>query len=135
MNTKIFINLPVKDLNRSMAFFGQLGFTFNSMFTDENAACLIIGRDIYVMLLVEDFFKTFTKKELADAARSTEVILALSVESREKVDELVHKALAAGGKPSNEADDKGFMYDWGFQDPDDHLWEVNWMDPAAIGEA
>ena len=135
MDTKIFVNLPVKDLNRSMTFFSQLGFTFNTLFTNENAACLIIGKDIYVMLLVEEFFKTFTKKDLADSAKSTEVILALSADSREQVDEMVHKALAAGGKPSNEPDNKDFMYGWGFQDPDDHLWEVYWMDPAAIGEA
>ena len=96
MPTKIFVNLPVKDLNKSVTFFTKLGFTFNAQFTDEKATCMIIGEDIFVMLLVEKFFKTFTKKQVSDASKSTEVILALSADSKEKVDELVEKALKAG---------------------------------------
>src|SRR5438067_7094941 len=97
MTTKIFVNLPVKDLNRSIDFFTRLGFEFNSHFTDDKATCMIIGDDIFVMLLVEPFFRTFTKKQISDAAKSTEVILALSTESREKVNEIVKKAVEAGG--------------------------------------
>ncbi len=132
MATKIFVNLPVKDLNRSVTFFTKLGFTFNPQFTDEKATCMIVGEDIYVMLLVEDFFKTFTKKPIADATKSTETIIALSAESREKVDELVNKALAAGASTPNDKQDQGFMYGWGFQDLDGHLWETMYMEPYAI---
>lgn len=130
MNTQIFINLPVKDLNRSVEFFTQLGYTFNPQFTNEKATCMIISDTIFVMLLVEDFFKTFTKKEIADATKTTEVLLCLSAESREKVDELVNKAVAAGGTTPNEKQDHGFMYGWGFQDLDGHLWEVAYMEPV-----
>ncbi|KIL35024.1 extradiol dioxygenase [Cohnella kolymensis] len=129
---KIFVNLPVKDLNKSMEFFRSIGFEFNAQFTDENAACLVISEHIYAMLLLEQFFGTFTKKEIADATRSTEVILALTADSKEKVDELVNKALAAGGKPSNDPTDHGFMYVWSFQDVDGHLWEVFYMDESAV---
>jgi len=132
MTTKIFVNLPVKDLNKTMDFFTKLGFTFNSQFTDEKAACMVVGDDIFVMLLTEPFFKTFTKKEGADATKSTEAIIALSAESREKVDELVNKAIAAGGTTPNDKQEHGFMYGWGFQDLDGHLWEVFWMDPSSI---
>lgn len=131
-NTKIFVNLPVKNLNKSMEFFAQLGFAFNPQFSDENAACMIIGEDIYAMLLLERFFKSFINKEIADATQSAEVILALSADSREKVDEMVSKALAVGGKPFNEPSDHGWMYSRSFQDPDDHLWEIVWMDPSAV---
>ncbi|WGW12108.1 VOC family protein [Saxibacter everestensis] len=132
MATQIFVNLPVKDLNRSVDFFTQLGFSFHEQMTDENATCMVVTEDIYVMLLVEDFFKTFTKKDVADASTSTEAIVALSVESREEVDEMVTKALAAGGAPSNDPMDEGFMYAWSFQDPDGHLWEVMYMDSSGI---
>jgi predicted lactoylglutathione lyase len=134
MPTKIFVNLPVKDLNRSVEFFTKLGFTFNQQFTDEKATCMIIGDDIFVMLLVESFFKTFTKKQIVDATKSTESIICLSAESKEKVDDMVRKALEAGGTSSNEKQDQGFMYGHGFQDPDGHLWEVMWMDPAALSQ-
>ena len=97
MTTKIFVNLPVKDLNRSVDFFTKLGFNFNPQFTDENATCMIIGEGIFVMLLVEKFFKSFTKKEICDTSKNTEAILALSVESKEKVDQMMGKALEAGG--------------------------------------
>jgi predicted lactoylglutathione lyase len=132
---KIFVNLSVKDLKKSVDFFSELGFEFNAQFTDENATCMIISENIFVMLLVEDFFKTFTKKEISDATKSTEVIVALSAASREQVDELVNKALAAGGKASNDPMDHGFMYGWSFQDIDGHLWELIYMDDSAVQQA
>ena len=135
MATKIFVNLPVIDLNKSVDFFSKLGFSFNPQFTDEKATCMIIGDDIYIMLLVKDFFKTFTKKEVADATKSTEAIICLSADSKEKVDELVTKAIKAGGTTPNEKQDQGFMYGHGFQDLDGHLWEVMWMDPSVVNEA
>jgi len=128
----IFVNLPVKDLDRTKDFFTKIGFEFNPQFTDKNAACLMIGDNIFAMLLVEDYFKTFTKKDLSDAANTTEVILALSAESKEQVDEIVNNALAAGGSLSNDPVDHGFMYSWSFQDPDGHLWEVLYMDPSNV---
>ncbi len=132
MSTQIFVNLPVMDLQRSIDFFTKLGFDFNAQFTDENATCMIIGAESFVMLLAEDFFKTFTKKDLCDAKTQTEAIIALSAESREGVDELVDKALGAGGQPSSEVMDEGPMYSRSFQDLDGHLWEVLYMDPSAI---
>jgi len=132
MATKIFVNLPVRDLKKSMEFFGQLGFSFNPQFTDETAACMIVGEDIFVMLLTHDKFKIFTPKQICDATQSTEVLVALSTESREKVDELVRKAVAAGGTTYNQAKDYGFMYGHGFQDLDGHIWETFYMNPKAI---
>ncbi|MFT9848820.1 VOC family protein [Aneurinibacillus sp. REN35] len=130
---KIFVNLPIKDLDKSVEFFTKIGFEFNPQFTDQNAACMVISEHIFVMLLVEPFFKTFTKKEIADATKTTEVIIALSAESKEKVDEIVNKALAAGGKASNEPFSQGdFMYGWSFQDLDGHLWEVMYMDQSTV---
>lgn len=134
MATKIFVNLPVKDLNKTMGFFTKLGYKFNPQFTDEKAACMIISEDIYAMLLVEEFFKTFTKKDIADASKTTEVITCLSAESRQDVDDLVKKAAEAGGTIHKEPQDHGFMYEHGFQDLDGHLWEIMWMDPAAINQ-
>lgn len=132
MPTKIFVNLPVKDLNRSVEFFTRLGYRFNPQFTDENATCMIIGEDIFVMLLVEEFFKTFTPKPITDAKGSTEVLVGLSAESRDEVNRVVETAFAAGARRYKEPDDRGFMYGWGFEDPDGHIWEYIWMDPAAI---
>jgi uncharacterized protein len=132
MNTKIFVNLPVKDLKRAMDFFSRMGFGFNAQFTDENAACLVIGDDIYVMLLIEEFFKGFTKKPITDTAQSTESIIALTAGSREAVDEFYDKAIAAGGGHGYDPSDLGFMYSRSFADPDGHLWEMFWMDPAHI---
>lgn len=132
---QIYINLPVKSLNQSTAFFTKLGFTFEPKFTDENATCMIVGDNIFVMLLVESFFETFTTKPISDAKASTEVILALSYESREKVDELVAEAVKAGGKTPNPVNDLGFMYQHGFEDLDGHLWEVFYMDEAAMPDA
>lgn len=131
MSTKIFVNLPVKDLGKSTDFFTELGFSFNPQFSDENAGCMVVSDDIYVMLLVEPFFQSFTKKEVVDSTKSTEAITCLGVDSRERVDEMVDKALAAGGQPSNDPMDEGFMYGRSFQDLDGHLWEVMYMDPAA----
>src|ERR1700730_15596252 len=110
MATKIFVNLPVKDLNKSIEFFTKLGFAFNPQFTDEKATCMIVGEDIFVMLLVENFFKTFIKKEICDAKKSTEAIIALSADSKQKVDEMVSKAKGAGGISTKEPNDEAFMY-------------------------
>ena len=132
MATKIFVNLPVKDLKRSMAFFTALGYAFNPQFTDENAACMIISDDIHAMLLVESFFKTFTKKAIVDAKNSTEVLVALSHDAREDVDRIVKAAVAAGGRTYSEPNDHGFMYQWGFEDPDGHIWEQFWMNPTHV---
>ena len=132
MATKIFVNLPVKDLNKTVEFFTKLGFRFNPQFTDENATCMIVGEDIFVMLLVEKFFKTFTKKEICDATKDAEVIVALSAESREKVDQMMNKVIEAGGRESRESQDYGWMYGRSFQDIDGHLWEIVYMDESAI---
>jgi predicted lactoylglutathione lyase len=130
--TKIFVNLPVKDLNNTIDFFTKLGFKFNPQFTDENATCMIVGEDIFVMLLVEKFFKTFTKKEICDTSKDTEVIVALSVESREKVDQMINKAVESGGKESREPQDHGWMYGRSFEDINKHLWEIIYMDESAV---
>jgi uncharacterized protein len=132
MAREIFVNLPIKNMERSKAFFGALGFTFNPQFTNEQGACMVIeDGSSYAMLLVEPFFQTFTKKPVADASKSTEVITCLSCASRAEVDDLVKKALAAGGSAPNAPQDHGFMYGHGFQDPDGHLWELMYMDPNA----
>ena len=131
MATQIFVNLPVKNLKNSVAFFAQLGYTFDPQFTDENATCMIVGENIFVMLLVESFFKTFTAKELCDATRSTEVIVCVSADSRAKVNELVAEAVAAGGTTPNESRDYGFMVQHGFQDLEGHLWELVYMEPST----
>ncbi len=133
MATKIFVNLPVKDLKRTMDFFSRLGFTYNQQFTNDKAACMVVGEDIFVMLLVEPFFKGFTpKKEIADAWKQTEVLIALSADTKEQVNEMLEKALAAGGSEAREPEDHGFMYGRSFEDPDGHIWEITWMDPTAV---
>ncbi len=132
MASKIFVNLPVKDLNRSVNFFTKLGYTFSPQFTDEKATCMVISDDIYVMLLVEKFFKTFTPKQVADARKSTEAMIALSMDSRDDVNRIVEKAFAAGARPNKDPEDHGFMYGWSFEDLDGHIWEYLWMDPAHI---
>jgi uncharacterized protein len=131
MGRKIFVNLPIKDMERSQAFFRALGFAFNPQFTNAQGACMVIAEDIYAMLLVEPFFQGFTKKPIFDAKKGTEVIVCLSCESRSEVDDLVRKALAAGGTAPNAPQDHGFMYGHGFEDLDGHVWELTWMDPAA----
>lgn len=131
MPRQIFVNLPVKNLIQSVAFFTKLGYAFNPQFTDETATCMIVSDNIFVMLLTEDKFKTFTPKAICDATKSTEVLLCLSSESRKEVDEMVRKAVAAGGTTYNEPQDHGFMYGHGFQDLDGHIWELVYMEPGA----
>ena len=122
---QIFVNLPVKDLERSKRFFGSLGFSFNPRFTDDKAACMVIEKDsIYAMLITEPFFKTFTPRAIADAKSTSEVLLALSCSSDEEVDDLIAKATAAGGKTVKEPQDHGFMNYRSFEDPDGHIWEL-----------
>jgi uncharacterized protein len=129
---KMFVNLAVNNLKNSMEFFTHLGFTFNKQFTDDKAACMIVGEDAYVMLLCEPFFKTFTRKEICDTDSHLEGMFALSCVSRAEVDEMVGKAIAGGGKHAMDTIDHGFMYGWSFYDLDGHLWEPMWMDPKAI---
>ena len=131
MATQIYVNLPVKSLAKSVEFFGQLGYKFNPQFTNDNGACMIVSDDIYVMLLVEPFFKTFTPKQICDATHSTEVLVCLSCESRDQVDDLVLKAVAAGATTPMPAVDHGFMYGHGYQDLDGHQWELISMAPTA----
>ena len=131
MHKQIFVNLAVDDLPRSKAFFGAPGLTFNPQFTNEQGACLVLGDNIFAMLLVKDFFKGFTDKALVDAHGATEALLCLSCESRAEVDALVAKAVAAGGKAPRAPQDHGFMYGHGFEDLDGHLWELAYMDMAA----
>jgi len=128
---KMFVNLAVGNLEKSKAFFSGLGFSFNPKFTDDNAACMVVSDDAFVMLLTRPFFKTFTRREVCDTSRYTEGLLALSCESRAEVDELVKKAFAAGGQRAMEPQDHGFMYGWSFYDLDGHHWEIFWMDPQA----
>lgn len=135
MATQIFVNLPVKDLNKSVEFFTKLGFKFNPQFTDENATCMIIGEDSFVMLLVEKFFQTFTKKRIADATKTTEVLVALSADSRQKVDDMVNKAIEAGGTLYNDPQDQGWMYQRSFEDLDGHQWELAYVDMSAIPQS
>jgi len=130
----IFINLPVHDLRRSRAFYAGLGFGFNEQFSNDQAACVVVADNILVMLLVQPFFATFTSKPIADAHRTTEVLNCLSCESRDRVDELVRLAVQHGGSAPRDAQDHGFMYGHGFEDPDGHIWELVHMAPSA-GEA
>ena len=116
MVKQIFVNLPVKDLNKTVEFFTKLGFKFNPQFTDDNATCMIISENIFAMLLIEKFFKTFTKNEICDAKKSTEVLLALTVDSRKEVDDMISKAMKAGGKEPREPQDHGWMYGRSFED-------------------
>ena len=131
MATQIFVNLPVGDLPASMAFFTQLGFSFNPQFTDDTAACMVVSDSIYVMLLTHDKFKMFTPNPNGDARKTTEVLLCLSQPDRAAVDALVRKAIAAGGNTYNQPQDYGFMYGHGFQDLDGHIWELMYMDEKA----
>jgi len=132
MARKIFVNLPVQSLERSVAFFTALGFSFNPHFTDETATCMIVADDIFVMLLTHDKFQQFTPKQLCDTKVATEVLVCLSVESRGEVDDLVAKAVQAGGSIYKEPMDFGFMYGHSFQDPDGHQWELMFMEPSAV---
>ena len=130
MSTQIFVNLPVADLRQSIAFFTRLGFSFNPQFTDDTATCMIVGDNIFVMLLTRDKFQSFTPKPICDAHDATEVLVCLSRDSREAVDAMVREAVAAGGSTYNDPQDHGFMYGHGFQDPDGHIWELVHMQAA-----
>jgi predicted lactoylglutathione lyase len=132
MHKQIFVNLPVKDLARSRQFFSRLGFAFDEQFSNDNGVCLILGENIFAMLLVESFFQSFTSKPVADAATTTEVLTCLSCDSREEVDALVAKALDAGARAPNPKQDHGFMYGHGFEDLDGHVWELAWMDLSLV---
>ena len=134
MSTKMFVTFPVKNLDRAKAFFEAIGYSFNPQFTNEQAACMVISDTIYAMLLTEPFFQGFTKKTIADGHSSKEVLICLSCESREAVDEMVKKAWEAGGTAPMPAQDHGFMYYHSFEDLDGHHWEVMYMDPAHIQE-
>lgn len=131
MHRKIFVNLPVRNLEKSMNFFGALGYSFNPKFTNRDAACMVVSDDIFVMLLTEPFFKTFTNKDIVDAQNATEVLVCLNEESREAVDKRLKKALGAGATETRDPQDHGFMYGRSFNDPDGHIWEIMWMDEAA----
>ena len=128
----IFVNLAVTDVDSSKKFFTELGYTINPQFTTDDCACVVISDTIIAMMMSKQRYADFTKKEIADPTRTSEVLLCLSSESREKVDELVDRAIAAGGSASGETQDHGFMYGRSFDDPDGHSWEVVWMDPAAV---
>ncbi len=128
---QIYVNLPVKDLKMSVDFFAKLGFTFNAEFTNDDAACMIVGENIYAMLLVEKFFQTFTGKALADATKITEVINCIALDSQEAVDKMVADAVTAGGTAPSEVKDHGFMYQHGFEDIDGHIWELVYLRPQA----
>ena len=135
MATKIFVNLPVKNLDQSKEFFTKIGFTINEQFTDATAACVVITEEIYAMILTHEKFKDFTPKQIADATQTTEVINALSFDSKEKVNELMDTALKAGAIIANQTQDLGFMYSRSFSDLDGHIWELFWMDPASVHTA
>ncbi|MFD9462900.1 VOC family protein [Streptomyces sp. NPDC060027] len=128
----IFVNLPVSDVDTSKKFFTELGYTINPQFSTDDCACVVISDTIIAMMLSKQRYADFTKKQIADATRTSEVLLCLSAESREKVDELVDGAIAAGGSATGDTQDQGFMYGRAFDDPDGHTWEVMWMDPAAV---
>jgi predicted lactoylglutathione lyase len=132
MISKIFVNLPVQDLDKSIAFFKTIGFSLNPQFTDKTAACLVLSDDIYAMLLTHEKVKQFTKKQIADAHQTTEVLTALAVESKAKVHQIADTAIKAGAKEPRPPQDYGFMFARSFEDPDGHIWEVFWMDPAHV---
>jgi uncharacterized protein len=129
---KLFLNLAVKDLAKAKHFFSALGFTFNPQFTDDNAACMILSEESFVMLLTEPYFRGFTTKQLCDTSTHTEGLCGFSCTSREEVDTIVAAALANGGSVAGEPQDHGFMYGRGFYDLDGHHWEVIWMNPAHV---
>ena len=131
MNIELYVNLPVKDLKRSNTFFESLGFQLNPQFSNDQASCVVLGENIFAMLLVESFFKTFTDKSLCDATKATEVLVCLSCDSRARVDDLVAKAIAAGGRAPRALQDQSFMYGHGFEDLDGHIWELIYMQPAG----
>ena len=129
---KLFVNIPVNDLQRSILFFEALGFTFNAQFTDATATAMLVGTDAYFMLLTKEKFATFSRRPLGDAHKETNALYSIGVDSRAEVDEMVKQAVASGGSHALDPQDHGFMYGWSFYDPDGHHWEVFWMDPAAV---
>ncbi|KAF2336080.1 VOC family protein [Flavobacterium nitrogenifigens] len=134
MKTKIFLNLAVKDLNRAVSFYNGLGFSTNPKFTNEKGACLVIDENIFVMILAEEFYQTFTKKQICDSTTTSEAIIAISVDTREQVDEMMEKAIKSGGTDYNQTNDYGWMYQRTFLDVDGHHWEVFFMDENQIPE-
>lgn len=132
MSTKMFVNLPVKDLKRSMAFYKALGFTFNPQFTDDTAACMVISEHNYAMLLTHEKFKSFATKPMADVKNTTAVAIALALDSKAEVDDMTAKAVKAGGTEPRPVSDYGFMVQRTFEDPDGHTWEPFYMDPAYV---
>jgi uncharacterized protein len=132
MNKNIFVNLPVKDLGRSKAYFAKLGYKFNPQFTDETGACMVISENIYAMLLTHARFADFTVKAISDADKTTEVLIALSCESKEEVDKIADAAMAAGATEAKPPQDYGFMVVRSFNDLDGHIWEYMWMDPGHV---
>ncbi|MEX0965778.1 MAG: VOC family protein [Bacteroidia bacterium] len=134
MASQIFVNLPVKDLGKSREFFSKLGFSFNEQFSNEKAACLILGENLYSMLLTEPFFKSFTKKEIGDAKKAMEVLIGIDAKSRAEVDDIVKKAVAAGGSIYLEPQDHGWMYSHSFADLDGHQWEIIFMDESQLAQ-
>jgi predicted lactoylglutathione lyase len=134
VSRKIFVNLPVKNLKKSMDFFTKVGFKNNPQFTDDTAACMVASEHIFVMLLTEPKFRSFAPKPIADATKTTGVLIALSYDSKDQVNEVVRLATSNGGSTYAEPKDYGFMYQHGFQDPDGHIWEIFWMDPAAVNK-
>ena len=132
MSKLIFVNLPVADLVAAKAFYEAIGATNNPQFTDDTAACMVFSDTIHVMLLTHDKFAQFTPKRIADAHATSEVLIAISADSREAVDEITDKALAAGGREPRDKQDYGFMYGRSFEDPDGHIWEPMWMDMSAF---
>jgi predicted lactoylglutathione lyase len=132
MHSQIFVNLPVKDLKRSIDFFTKLGYTFNPQFTDDNATCMILGENLFVMLLTEKFFGSFTNKAICDTSKANEALTCVACNSKAQVDELVAKARAAGATVRRQAQDHGFMYAHGYEDLDGHTWELVHMTGAPI---
>ncbi|MEQ8360447.1 MAG: VOC family protein [Cytophagales bacterium] len=132
MAAKIFVNLHVKDLNKSKVFYQSLGCELNEQFSDDTAASMVISDSIYIMLLTHEKFKQFTPKQISDASQTSEVLNALSVESREEVDKVFEMAIKTGGKETRPAQDHGFMYSRAFDDPDGHIWELFWMDMSQF---
>ena len=132
MSRKLFVNLPVKNLESTKRFFTALGFTFNAKFTDDKAACMVISGEAFAMLLTEPFFRTFTKRDVCNTSTHTEALFTVSCQSRAEVDKLMNIAIDNGGKHADEPKDHGFMYDWGFHDLDGHGWGVMWMDPSFV---
>lgn len=132
ISRKLFVNIPVTDLQRSITFFEKLGFTFNPHFTDSTATCMLVGEDAYFMLLTEEKFRQFSKRPLGDRSREANCSFAITVGSRDEADAMVADAIAAGGSKGNDPEDYGFMYQTSFRDPDGYIWEPFWMDPAAV---